>query len=490
MSFEPANAEHPSMCGDGAELCLDAARGPWERVQELANIHTDGAPGCGFTAFVAYEWSGSPGTENIHRNVIFRNDNVPELPISYFDVPYPDALWAALKAQCLDATMDCDVLAIPHNSNISNGRMFASAETYLAQGRTANDAAFQARIEPLVEIFQHKGDSECDLSYTNPDEACGFESMPFNNLASPVLGLEGLPQRMDFVRPALSEGLVIASQLGSNPYQWGIIASTDTHLGTPGAVEEKEHPGHGGAGSPARNALPEGLTDIVAFNPGGLAVVWAEQNTRDALFDAMKRRETYGTSGPRIVLRFFGGWDYPTTLCDSADLAAQGYAAGVPMGGHLPNSNPDGKAPTFVIQAMKDPGTESQPGTPLQRVEIIKGWVSNGEAKTQVFQVAGDPDNGASVDIASCTPQGAGADTLCTTWTDPSFDPDSPAFYYVRVLENPTCRWHTYTCNQAGVLCDGVEPVPDALAGCCDSRYPKTIQERAWSSPIWYLPAD
>lgn len=380
------------------------------------------------------------------------------------------------------------MLAIPHNSNVSSGRMFASAAAYIDAGRNADDAAWQARIEPLVEIFQHKGDSECDA--TAEDELCGFEDMPYANLSGPVLDIPKEPTRMDFVRTVLAEGLLIAEQLGANPYELGIIASTDTHLGTPGAVAEDTHPGHGGAGTPARNALPEGLTDVMAFNPGGLAVVWAEENTRDALFDAMLRREVYGTSGPRIVLRFFGGWEYPDALCDETDLVAQGYAKGVPMGGRL-GAKPaaaTATAPSFVIQAMKDAGVAGAPGTPLQRVQVVKSWLEAGEAKTKVFEVAGDPKNGASVDVASCATSGPGADTLCTVWTDPEFKADAAAVYYVRVLENPTCRWSTHQCNAAAVDCSQPADVPEAFEECCDPQWPKTVQERAWSSPIWYTP--
>ena len=211
------------------------------------------------------------------------------------------------------------------------------------------------------------------------------------------------------------------------------------------------------------------------FSPGGLVGVWAEENSRPALFDGLKRRETFGTSGPRITVRFFGGFDLPPDLCSDPALVEKGYQKGVPMGGTLTAGSQS--APRFVVQAFRDPGDGRKPGTPLQAVQIIKGTLVAGSAQTKVFDVAGNRKNGATVDLATCALVGVGADSLCGTFTDPEFDKSQPAFYYVRVLENPSCRWNTQLCNAL--------PAASRPAPCSDPEAPKTIQERAWSSPIW-----
>jgi hypothetical protein len=229
----------------------------------------------------------------------------------------------------------------------------------------------------------------------------------------------------------------------------------------------------------------------VEFNPGGLAVLWAEENTRDALFAAMMRREAYGTSGTRPVVRFFASWDYDADLCKGEDFVARAYAGGVPMGSDLPPRPADGEAaaPQLAVWALQDPGAASGPGTPLQRYQVVKGWLdSAGDFHEKVIDVAGG-DNGASVDSATCEQHGAGARSLCSVWRDPEFDPNMPAFYYGRVLENPSCRWSQYVCNAAGVDCNDTASIPDDLSGCCSDDHRPTQQERAWTSPIWYTPA-
>jgi hypothetical protein len=293
------------------------------------------------------------------------------------------------------------------------------------------------------------------------------------------------PEQSNFIRDALKRGLVLQRQLGVDPFKYGLVGSTDTHLGAAGFVDERAHPGHGGAGAPAPSQLPAGLPDDAEFNPGGLAVLWAEENSRDALFAAMRRREAYGTSGPRIVVRFFGGWDYPTRLCDAPDLAARGYAGGVPMGADLPPRD-GAQGPVFVVSALRDPDVE---GGPLQRIQIVKGWLgAGGEPQERVWDVAAATSDGADVDLATCAQRGGGAASLCAVWRDPEFDASTPAFWYARVLQEPTCRWTQWACIAHGVDCARPETVGEGLGPCCDPALPRTMQERAWTSPIWYAP--
>jgi Protein of unknown function (DUF3604) len=481
------NAATPGPCKAEDGGCSAADMAGWGEIQTAAEAAYDRTSSCTFTSFVGYEWSGSPGTKNLHRNIIFRNHVVPELPISYFDAGFEEQLWSSLTGACIDAPGGCDVLSIPHNSNLSSGLMFETVDD-AGEPFDADYAATRARLEPLVEIFQHKGDSECLPGVMAGDELCDFEKVPYDDLGSANQGGDPEPLfEADFVRAALGAGLVEESRLKVNPYRFGLIASTDTHLGTPGAVDEAGFPGHGGAGLTIRDSLPPGLPDRAWFNPGGLAVLWAEENSREGLFQAMRRREAYATSGTRILLRFFGGSDYDADLCNRSDLVEAGYAGGVPMGGVLSEAQlTEPTAPRFVVSAMRDPGSFERPGVDLQRIQIIKGSLVGGEPAFVVHEIAGSADNGASVDPTTCEPQGQGADSLCAVWQDPNFDPASPAFYYVRVLENPSCRWHQYLCNAGGVDCADPATVTEGFEGCCE--WPAEQQERAWSSPIWYAP--
>ena len=487
----PNPAYPEDACGPGGVECAARQSVFWLDDQEAAEEHYDYSPQCTFTTFVAYEWSGTPGFANLHRNVIFRNATVPAVPVSYIDQPTPQGLWAALQAQCQDALPGCDWLAIPHNSNISGatGRMFLP-ENADHSPLTAADAATRAAMEPLVEIYQHKGSSECRPGVNSTDEQCGFELLSRVVLIGASNPNMTFP-RLAFVRNALKEGLVQEQTIGVNPFRLGIVASTDTHNGDPGNVAEDAYVGHVGVNddSPEHNQL--NLTSNNSWlgenGPAGLAVVWAEENSRDALFAGMRRRETYGTSGPRHVLRFFAG-NYAAEMCADPDFTTTGYRDGATMGAEI-GPIAGAASPVFTVLAMKDPGDPGDAGTPLQRVQIIKGWVDGaGDAQEKVFDVAGDANNGASVDVATCTPTGPGTDTLCATWRDPEFDPSQRAFYYARVLENPTCRWSTYVCNANAIDCSDPDSVPETFALCCDARIPKTIQERSWSSPIWYRP--
>jgi hypothetical protein len=475
-------------CGEGGRRCLEAARVPWQEIQAAAEGAYDRTAACRFTSFVGYEWTGSVDTNNLHRNVIFRNSHVPELPTSFYEASNAEALWQALRKSCLERGDGCDLIVIPHNSNISNGMMFQTVDEG-GKPITRAQAENRAELERLVEVMQHKGDSECRLSADTTDELCGFEKLSFANFVQkyiPYLAEE--PDPRSFVRRVLEVGLEQEEKLGVNPFKLGMIAGTDTHLGAPGYVDERHHPGHGGAGAPAPRDLPAGLPDDFEFNPGGLAVIWAEENSRESLFAAMRRREVYGTSGPRHVVRFFGGWQLPKDLCTQETFAAAGYAKGVPMGADLPVRSTEA-APSFAVSALRDPGSGGKPGVALQRIQIVKGWLENGRAREKVYDVAGNPGNGASVDLATCQPQGAGADSLCSVWSDPDFDPGERAFYYARVLENPSCRWSTWVCLDKHVDCKDPDAVPEDLAICCEPGRVKTIQERSWTSPIWYAPA-
>jgi hypothetical protein len=480
-----------AFCGAGGALCREAALTPWREIQAAAEGAYDRSSACRFTSFVGYEWTGATGSKNLHRNVIFRNHVVSPYPTSYVEEPTAEGLWAALRRDCLDAGTGCDVLTIPHNSNLSGGLMFEDLNRD-GSPLTRAEAATRASFEPLVEIMQHKGSSECSLDPGNEDELCDFELLPYADFQGKYVSwLAGPPARSSFVRDALARGLLHEERVGANPFKFGIVASSDTHLAAAGAVEEDRHPGHGGAGAPAASTLPRGLPDDLAFNPGGLAVLWAEENTREALFQAMRRREAYGTSGTRPVLRFFGGWDYPADLCASPGFVATGYAGGVPMGGDLPMrpAADAAGAPAFAVLALADGGTLERPGTPLQRVQIVKGWIAHGATHERVFDVAGDARNGADVDRASCERRGSGSANLCAVWRDPAFDPAQRAFYYVRVLENPSCRWSGYVCARSGVRCEEPATIQPGLEACCRPDHHWTIQERAWSSPIWYAPS-
>ena len=470
-----------ALCGADGALCRDAARQTWKDTQDAAARWNDSAPSCRFTTFVAYEHTATPDLTKIHRNVIFRNDRVPDLPITYYDEPTAPGLWRELDAQCVEGLPGCEVLAIPHNSNLSNGHMFTIE---YPEGATpaeqASLAAQRARMEPVVEIMQIKGESECRAGMwkvLGSDEDCDFEKIrdldevPDCEGATGwgALGGKGCRSRLDFARYALIEGLREADRIGVNPHAFGMIGSTDIHTGTPGATAEWQLETYG-----KRPPSP-------GFNLGGLAAVWAEENSRDSLFAALQRREVYATSGPRMTVRLFGGWDYPESLCAASDLAAQGYAGGVPMGSDLPERSDPTKAPTFVVSALRDPGTAAHPGGLLQRVQIVKGWSDpDGTFHQEVVDVAGNAQNGASVDTKTCEPKGPGESQLCAVWQDPGFDPKQRAVYYARVFENPSCRFSAY-------YCEGLAPEARP-ASCNDDRVPMTIQERAWTSPIWYTP--
>jgi hypothetical protein len=492
----------------------------WSSIQQAAEDHYDRSASCAFTTFVAYEYTEAFDQNNMHRNVIFRNERVTDSPVSVYDTGrdgFP-ALWRGLRQNCTDLDNGCEVMAIPHNSNLSGGLMFRDPQSR----QELEDRLF---FEPVVEMTQHKGASECRFDrlagrglYTE-DELCDYEQIEADNLnmmgtvngvvrteRANLVPLEQFGRR-NMLRNALKDGLMLEQRDGVNPFTMGFISSTDTHSATAGGTEEDNYVGHIGR----RDAEYRNVQDHFFSNPGGHAVVWAEENSRDAIFAAIMRKETYATSGTRPIVRFFAGTDLDENLCAAEDMIQQAYDKGVPMGGEMTAAGESG--PRFLVSARKDPGIEGHPGTDLQRIQIIKGWVdADGETHEQVFDVAGQADNGAGVDPDTCAPTGRGARQLCTVWQDPGFDASQSAFYYVRVLENPSCRWSTLQCQGAGVnpfaadcqaradaasahARDELGASGDVYGRCCldpeqQPFYQPVQQERAWTSPIWYRPVD
>jgi len=497
-----ATAPH-AFCDLPGVDCAAAGVSVWQEIQAAAEGAYDRTSACALTTFIGYENTASPLGNHLHRNVIFRNEHVPAAPASYLqtqDGGSAQALWSALEQDCLDAGTGCEALTIPHNSNLSGGMRWPDPVD-------AADARRRQLREPLVEIFQHKGGSECrfdrlaGLGAFTADEQCTFEQDPRAKQGPfPRPPVTDYPRR-NMVRNTLKDGLFFEQQLEVNPFRLGFVGSTDTHNGTPGNTEEKvDWPGHQGYSDadPQRRLGTEQFdAHRIRFNPGGLAVVWAEENSRDALFAGLARRETYATSGTRPIVRFFAG-ALAGVRCGASDYVERAYEGGTPMGGEI-GAVRGPRSPRFTVWAAKDPGSATRPGTDLQRVQIVKGWVDADVAThEQVFDVAGG-DTGATVDEATCAPVGTGARELCVDWEDPDFDVTQHAFYYVRVLENPTCRWSTLVCKA-----EGVDPfAPDcaaqaaaqggALADCClgesnDAFLSPVVQERAWTSPIWYRP--
>ncbi|MCX2983255.1 DUF3604 domain-containing protein [Halieaceae bacterium IMCC14734] len=502
----PFQLRPKDLCGADGKLCGAAAETVWHRAVATAERWNDTTADCKRTTFVAYEYSSFRMGSNLHRNVIFRNAVVPNRPISYLDAIREWDMWRLLKEKCIDGSDLCDVLAIPHNSNISNGRMFNV--TYPGANSVEEQVArakLRMEIEPIIEIMQHKGDSECRNGLNGVlggvDELCDFEK--FENLA--FTSITGSPEvddcyagplsdwvphlgpscldRNSYVRYALTEGLKEEARIGVNPFKFGISASTDTHNGLAGGVQERNYPGHLGNGDATERDRVR-YTGEVAGNtsngPGGLIGIWAEENTRDSLFDGMRRKEVFGTSGPRIQPRFFGGWKLPKDLCSDPAMVSKAYASGVPMGADLPGKS--SASPTFLVSAAADAGSAEFPGMPLQQLQVIKGWYDdNGDHQQRVITVAGDANNGATVNLDSCAPQGEGFAQLCSVWQDPDFDAKQRAVYYLRAVENPSCRYSAWQCLEL--------PENERPADCASAQVPKLIQERAWSSPIWYTPS-
>jgi len=466
------------------ERCYDNVSTDWARYVQLADDYYE--PGQ-LTTLVAYEFSpGMPDQGKHHRNVIFRSNSVPERAISSIDVPNAIELWKGLEATC-DKADGCDFLTMPHNPNKAWGLTY-SRYAYDGKQYTEDDWRLRQRREPLTEIYQNKGASECALGVGATDEECAFAQV-----LDPCQPGEttGCAFETGFVRDGLKVGLELEQELGFNPLQIGFIAATDGHNANPGDVEEWDFRGTVGTiSSPAvrrmsgTNLGDKAYRSMLKFHtPGGLAAVWAPENTREAIFDALARRETYATSGPRIGLRFYAGRGIDQAMIDAPDLVQHLEAEAVSMGAVLPSSQrPDqqSESPEFLVWAVRDPMD-----APLQRLQMVKGWIDDaGQTHENVVDIAcADglqvdpatgrcPDNGASVDLSTCQySAGSGATELKTIWRDPDYDQNQSAFYYVRVLMNPTCRWSSFDAIRLGR-----EPDPSV---------PATIQERAWSSPIW-----
>ena len=503
--FSPFPKRDSDLCGEDGEKCAQAILKPWANIIEAAERWNDTSSDCQRTAFIGFEYSSHRLGSNLHRNVIFRGSKATQRPISYLDAPREWQLWELLDKQCISGDNGCDALAIPHNSNISNGRMYSiDYAGTSSQAEQVARAELRMKVEPVIEIMQHKGDSECRNGLPGvlggEDELCNFEK--FENLAfTAVTGEPSVGECYDgpfadyiphkgpnclsknsYVRYALIEGLKEQERIGVNPFKFGISASTDTHNATGGGVAEKTFEGHLGWGDGSASKRLQYNLEIpgnASNNPGGLTGVWAKENTRASLFDNIRKKEVFGTSGTRIKPRFFGGWKFDENLCDSPDLIPQAYDNGVPMGSDLPPKTAN--APVFIATALSDLGSATIPGTPLQRLQIVKGWYDEkGNHHQRVYDVAGDANNGATVDPASCEAQGSGYTQLCTVWRDPEFDPEQRSVYYMRAVENPSCRYTGWQCLSM--------PESERPEDCANPFIPHTLQERAWTSPIWYTP--
>jgi hypothetical protein len=463
----------------------EVERSVWHRVVDIASEYNQ--PGT-FTTFNGYEYSSTVNGDNLHRVVIFRDgpERVKQvIPFGAFDSQDPEGLWDYMAGY--EEKTGGRILAIPHNPNISNGAMFS--ETVNGSAMTRDYAERRARWEPLMEVTQMKGDSETHPLLSPEDEFADFETWDVSNVAGTPK--EDWMLEHEYARSALKLGMRLEQEVGANPFKFGMIGSSDTHTSLSTTREENYfgklphlEPSAKRAGEVMLRHPKTEATLVSAWETGasGLAAVWAQENTREAIFDAMARKEVYATTGTRISVRVFAGWDFDQASVERQDFAALGYRHGVPMGGEL-ESAPSSKSPVLIVQALRDAD-----GANLDRVQIIKGWVDqDGGTHERVFDIAVsdgrsiDPDGrcrtpvGDTVNIVDASYTNAiGATQLVARWIDPEFDPAQRAFYYVRVLEIPTPRWTAYDARRFGA------EVPE------DARM--TVQERAYTSPIWYTP--
>ncbi len=436
----------------------------WAEMVRIADAHYE--PGK-FTTFAGYEWSS-------HRNIIFKDSaHVPEMPYSMLDSYKPEDLWSWMDAQ---REAGVTLLAIPHNSNMSKGRMFPTTDS---DGNAIDREYAEARRrnEPLTEVIQIKGQSMTHPVLAPEDEFADFETYNFTVGRKAAEDTEVPPG--SYVQEGLKLGLEMEADLGINPYQFGFIGSSDSHNSN-SPSEEKAYPGSSGVQDSTPEVRRAAGIRIMKRGSGGLAGVWAEENTRESIYESLERGETFATSGSRIRVRLFGGWGFAEDHADAETMSKDGYAHGVPMGGSLTGTSGDG-APTFLAWAVKDPESAN-----LDRLQIIKGWLDDDGAHEKIFTVSlsdgrelnedgTTPDNGASVDLTTGEYSAdKGNVELKAVWTDPEFDATQSSYYFVRVLENPTLRWSSWDALRTG------QPLPEGV--------PATIRERAWSSPIWYKP--
>lgn len=462
-----------------ALMSPEVAGSVWKRNIELADKANE--PGK-FTAFCSYEWTSMPNNMNLHRNVFFKDcAKVPAQPFSALDSFHPVDLWNWMDGQRKAGN---ELLAISHNANLSDGRMFPTEVDTNGRPIDAAYAASRTRNEPLIEIKQLKGTSETHPVLSPTDEFANFEIMSvlLGNPPGRVPHIVG-----SYARQALKDGLALQETKGFNPYKFGFGAASDSHNTAVPYRQDNFFGGHSVADGKIENrmagTLVGGMFDARLEGTAGLTGVWAEENTRESIFNAMQRKETFAVSGPHIKVRLFGGWDYDKDLVKREGWIKTAYAQGVPMGSDLQPMPAGGKAPSFAVWAVKDPTSGN-----LDRIQIVKGWSKSGQNFEKIFDVAwaGDrvpdpltgvvPPIGSTVDIKNATyTNSIGAVELKSVWTDPEFDPGVDAFYYARVLEIPTPRWTTIQAKKLNIA------PPDVVAAA--------IQERAWGSPIWYTPS-
>ncbi|MBB82270.1 MAG: hypothetical protein CL931_00485 [Deltaproteobacteria bacterium] len=459
----------------------------WNEITRLADEANE--PGR-FSAMIGYEWSAMPSGDNLHRVVVYRdgaNEAKQKVPRSSFEGEDPESLWAFMEDYV--AETGGDILAIPHNPNMSNGQMFALEQS---DGR-AFDRAYadrRSRHEPIAEITQIKGDSEAHPLLSPDDAFADFENWDTGNIGTPATPKKDEQLQYEYLRQAFKHGLGEEARLGVNPFKMGVIGSTDAHTSLATGAENDYwgklsvlEPGPGRLAPPPVQEQEESGIYPWSWVASGYAAAWARENTRAAIFDAMRRREVYATTGSRITLRFFGGWDYTEDEAFRSDLVRRGYRGGVPMGGDLaPRKGEDAK-PRFLIRALKDPN-----GANLDRIQIVKGWrTADGILQEEVHDVAlggegrrglfGIREVGSTVNAEDATyTNSIGAAELSAWWVDEDFDAQEHAFYYARVIEIPTPRWSTYDSVRFDVS--------------LDPRAPRSVQDRAYASPIWYAPPD